>query len=113
MADHIKIIPATGTYVVRAGGAVLGESRDALELHEDGHDPVIYFPRKDVEMVFLDRSDLTSACPAKGSATHYSIVAKNGTITDACWSYEDPKPDVAQIKDYFAFYRTLVAVEKV
>ena len=30
MSDHIKIRPAEGTWTVRAGGAVLGESNDAL-----------------------------------------------------------------------------------
>ena len=34
MADHIKIRKADGTFSVRAGGAVLGESHDALELIE-------------------------------------------------------------------------------
>ena len=32
MSDHITITPAQGTWVVRAGGAVLGETTDALEL---------------------------------------------------------------------------------
>jgi hypothetical protein len=35
MADHIKIRRAPGTWVIRAGGAVLGETRNALELIED------------------------------------------------------------------------------
>lgn len=43
MADHIIIRPATGTWVVRAGGAVLGESTQALELIEEDREPVIYF----------------------------------------------------------------------
>ena len=34
MSDHIKIAPASGTWVVRAGGAVIGETKDALELTE-------------------------------------------------------------------------------
>jgi len=37
MADHIKIRPATGTWVVRAAGAVLGESKNALELTEGSY----------------------------------------------------------------------------
>ena len=34
MADHIKIRKIEGTWVVRAGGAVLGETTEALELSE-------------------------------------------------------------------------------
>lgn len=113
MSDHIKIRPATGTWVVRAGGAVLGESRDALELVEGDYPPVIYFPRGDIAMAFLDASETVSTCPFKGKATYYSIIAKSGEIKDAVWSYEDPKEDVSKIKDYLAFYPSKVAVEQV
>ncbi len=41
MSDHIKIRQAPGTWVVRAGGAVLGESTNALELSEGDYPPVI------------------------------------------------------------------------
>ncbi|KZY52627.1 DUF427 domain-containing protein [Sulfitobacter sp. KE29] len=103
MADHIKITPAEGTWVVRAGGAVLGESTGALELHEGDHPPVIYFPRGDIAMAFLDGTDKTSHCPHKGDATYFSVVTKSRTLQDAVWSYEDPKADVAAIKGYLAF----------
>jgi uncharacterized protein (DUF427 family) len=56
MAEHIRIRRADGTWVVRAGGAVLGESTNALELSESGYPPVIYFPRGDVAMAFLEAS---------------------------------------------------------
>ena len=63
MPDHITIRPATGTWVVRAGGAVLGESMQALEMTEGDYPPVIYFPRADIAMAFLEPSDTTSTCP--------------------------------------------------
>ncbi|MEY1555983.1 DUF427 domain-containing protein [Yoonia sp. R2331] len=113
MADHIKIRPATGTWVVRAAGAVIGESTRALELTEGDYPPVIYFPREDIAMAFLDPSDTTSTCPFKGAATYFTLVAKSGPIADAAWSYEAPKDAVAQIKDHLAFYTTKVAVEEV
>jgi uncharacterized protein (DUF427 family) len=113
MADHIKIRPASGTWVVRAAGAVLGESTNALELIEGDYPPVIYFPRSDIAMAFLDASETTSSCPYKGVARYFSIVAKSGPIADAVWSYEDPKADVAEIMDYLAFYNSKVAVEQV
>ncbi|MFZ3581098.1 DUF427 domain-containing protein [Loktanella sp. DJP18] len=109
----ITIRPATGTWVIRAGGAVLGESNRALELIEGDYEPVIYFPRADVATTFLDPSTRTSTCPHKGVASYYSIVTKNGTIADAAWSYEDPKNDVAQIGGFLAFYPDKVAVEQV
>ncbi|QQA41829.1 DUF427 domain-containing protein [Pelagovum pacificum] len=113
MADHIKITPAEGTWVVRAGGAVLGESERALELAEGDYAPVIYFPRDDIAMAFLDKTDSTSTCPWKGDATYYSIVVKSGTIADAAWSYESPIDEVGEIAGYIAFYPDKAAVEQV
>ncbi|MEL6957458.1 MAG: DUF427 domain-containing protein [Pseudomonadota bacterium] len=112
MADHIKIRPATGTWVVRAAGAVLGESSAALELTEGEYPPVIYFPRSDISMAFFDKSDTVSTCPHKGTATHYHLVAKSGTWEDAAWSYEAPKDGVSEIAGYLAFYPSKVAVEQ-
>lgn len=113
MADHIKIRPAQGIWVVRAAGAVLGESTNALELTEGDYPPVIYFPREDLAMTFFDESELTSSCPHKGVASYFTIVAKSGPLKDAAWSYQDPKPAVAAIKDHIAFYTSKVAVEQV
>mgnify|MGYP000589399033 CR=1 FL=1 len=101
--SSIRIRKAPGTWTVRSGGAVLGESSNALELDEEGHNAVIYFPRSDIAMAFLDPSDKTSHCPHKGDATYYSIVNKSSTTRDAVWSYEDPLSEVAQIKGYLAF----------
>jgi len=112
MSDHIKIRPATGTWVVRAAGAVLGESNNALELTEGDYPPVIYFPREDISMAFFDKSDTVSTCPFKGAATHYHLAAKSGTFSDAAWSYEAPKDAVAGIAGYMAFYLNKVAVEQ-
>ncbi len=113
MPDHIKIRPVTGTWVVRAGGAVLGESTQALELTEGDYPPVIYLPRSDIAMAFLEASETTSTCPFKGTASYYSIIGKSGEIKDAVWSYEYPKDGVADIKGYLAFYSSKVAVEQV
>lgn len=103
MSDDIRIRPAEGTWVVRAGGAVLGESSNALELSEEGYPDVIYFPRGDIAMALLDRSDRTTACPKKGTANYFSIMSKSRTYIDAVWTYESPKTEVKRIKDHLAF----------
>ena len=114
MADHIKISPAEGTWVVRAGGAVLGESDSALSLIERDYPTVVYFPRDDIAMDFLDVSDKVTTCPHKGDATHYSIVTKSTVLKDATWSYEAPKDGVSDIAGHLAFYtRDDVTVEQV
>ena len=104
MLNNITIRPAQGTWVIRAGGAVLGESNRALELTEGEQPYVIYFPREDVAMAFLERSDYRTTCQWKGEASYFDIASKSRTYTNAVWSYEDPAPGVAQIKDYLALY---------
>ena len=114
MADYITITPTDGTWVIRAGGAVLGESTRALSLKEGTYDPVIYFPREDIAMEFLDASDKTTHCPHKGDASYFTIVTKSTTLQNAVWSYEAPFEAVAAIKAHLAFYTgDLVTVEKV
>lgn len=112
MSDHIKIRKAEGLWTVRAGGAVLVESEAALELTEGDAPPVIYFPRADIGMAFLEPSDTRSQCPHKGEASYYTIHAKSGEIKDAGWSYESPKDAVARIRDHIAFFPNKVTVEQ-
>lgn len=104
MTDKITIRPAPGKWSVRSGGAILGESMNALEVTEDEQDPVIYFPRADIAMAFLDQTDKVTQCATKGDATHYSIVNKSSVTEDAAWSYEAPGPEFAQLQGYLAFY---------
>ncbi|MEO0938440.1 MAG: DUF427 domain-containing protein [Pseudomonadota bacterium] len=104
MTNHITIRTAPGTWTVRAGGAVIAESAAALELSEGDYPSVIYFPRADIAMAFLDATDHSTHCPHKGDASYFSVVTKSTTLENAAWSYENPKEDVARIKDHVAFY---------
>lgn len=112
MVEHIQIRKAGGTWVVRAGGAIVGESTEALELVEGGAAPVIYFPRADIGMALLEKSDSTTRCPYKGQATYFTVSTSDGDIVDAAWSYEDPIEGVAQIAGHIAFYPDRVTVEQ-
>ena len=102
---EIRIRKAPGTWTVRAAGAVLAESKTALELSEGSLPEVIYFPRADVAMEFLDATDHSSHCPHKGDASYFSIVTMNRTLENGAWSYESPKDGVDRIKDHIAFYQ--------
>ncbi|MCR8725146.1 DUF427 domain-containing protein [Frigidibacter sp. ROC022] len=113
MADHITITPAGGQWVVRALGAVLGESRNALSLAEGDLAPVIYFPRDDMAMAFFGKTDKTTTDPRKGEATYYSIHGKSGVLENVAWSYETPKPGMEAIAGHLAFAADKVTVEKV
>jgi uncharacterized protein (DUF427 family) len=67
------------------------------------HPAVIYFPRNDIAMAFLNYIDKTSHCIHKGYARYFSIITKNKPIENVAWTYEDPKIEMAMIKDHLAF----------
>ncbi|PQO23716.1 hypothetical protein C2I36_06510 [Rhodobacteraceae bacterium WD3A24] len=112
MADRLNIHPAEGVWVVRAGGAIIAESRAALQLDETGYEPVIYFPRDDIAMAFLEPSETTTSCPHKGAASYFHITGPGTTLRDAAWSYDAPLPGAAGIGGYLAFDPEQVTVER-
>lgn len=112
MTKEIRIRKAPGVWSVRTDGAVVAETKNALELDESGHAPVIYFPRADVAMALLDKSETTSHCPWKGDASYYSLVDAAGTVKDVAWSYEAPFEAVKDIEGHIAFYGSKVTVER-
>ncbi|WP_075791146.1 DUF427 domain-containing protein [Massilia putida] len=103
--DHpITIAPAGGRVTVRAGGAVIASSDRALALREAAYPPVLYFPREDVAMDRLQRTDRHTYCPYKGECAYFSVTAAGPQGENAAWSYESPYPAVAGIRGYLAIY---------
>jgi uncharacterized protein (DUF427 family) len=103
--DHpISIEANSSRVVVTVGGKVIADTRAALTLREASYPPVQYFPRADVDMAALTRSEHTTYCPYKGDASYYSIPAGGDRALNAVWTYETPSAAMAQIKDYVAFY---------
>jgi uncharacterized protein (DUF427 family) len=103
--DHpITLTPNPARVLVRAAGALIADTREALVLKEASYPPVQYIPRKDVDMKLLRRTDRTTYCPYKGDCSYYSIPTGGERSVNAVWSYESPYSSVAQIRDYLAFY---------
>jgi uncharacterized protein (DUF427 family) len=105
--DHrVATQPADVHVQIRYNGDVIADTTDAIRLEEThvGHvvAPVVYyFPRKDVKMERLVRTDHHTDCPFKGQASYYSL--KDGP-ENAVWTYEQPYDEMLAIKDHLAFY---------
>src|SRR5262252_7738402 len=69
-------------------------------MFETGYRPGYYFPRKDVRMDLLERTDHRTHCPYKGDASHWTIKIGGRMIENAAWSYEQPLAEIVAIKDY-------------
>ena len=89
---------------VSFAGTVIADTTQALTLSEAGYKPVHYIPRADTNMNLLKPTAHASHCPYKGDASYFSIEADGRTAENAVWSYQQPFPAMAEIKDYLAFY---------
>jgi uncharacterized protein (DUF427 family) len=112
--DHpITIARNPARVVVTVAGRVVADTREALTMREGSYSPVLYVPRKDVDMTLLERTTHSSYCPYKGDCSYFSIPAGGERSTNAVWSYEAPYPSVASIKEHLAFYPNRVdAIEE-
>jgi uncharacterized protein (DUF427 family) len=103
--DH-KVIEsqAQGRVTVTVDGEIVADSRDAIRVDEDGSPPRYYFPRSDVKMDRLARTETTSVCPFKGKANYFSLRSGGRTITDAVWTYEEPFEEHPGLAKRIAFW---------
>lgn len=80
--------------------AVIAESDDTVVV-ENNH----YFPESAVNTDYLEKSEHTSYCPWKGSASYYSIVVDGARNENAAWYYPDPKQAASEIAGRVAFWK--------
>ena len=112
--DHpITLTPATTRWRATVDGHLIADTAEAIVLQEANYPPVVYFPRKDVEMAYMGRTDHTTHCPYKGDASYYTITRDGQVMENAVWTYETPYPAMSQIQDMVAFYPNFVEVHAV
>jgi|SRR6266480_1992999 uncharacterized protein (DUF427 family) len=90
--------------VVRVAGRVVADTSEALTLREASYPAVQYVPRKDVNMMLLERTEHATYCPYKGDCAYFSIPLGGDRSTNAVWTYEAPYEAVSPIRDHLAFY---------
>jgi uncharacterized protein (DUF427 family) len=104
-ADHpITVEPNPARIVVKLGGKVIADTREALTLREAAYPAVLYIPRKDTDMTLLERTEHTTYCPYKGDCSYFSIPSGGERSVNSVWTYEHPYTAVAAIRDHLAFY---------
>src|SRR5690606_29542536 len=89
---------------VRHLGEVIADTTRAIFLYETGLPPRYYIPRADVRLERLRPSELKTVCPYKGEASYYAAPLASGEVKEIAWYCQEPRPEVALIKDTLAFY---------
>ena len=99
--------------VATLDGVELARSRRTLKVKEVGrdiYDPVLYFPRADVNMQRLAKTAKTTHCPLKGDTAYFDGVLEAQRVSEVAWSYEHTIAEAAALTDYVAFDTRLVRV---
>jgi uncharacterized protein (DUF427 family) len=109
--SRLTITAAPGRVRVLFEGHEIADSADALVLKEGDYPPVYYFPRQDVEMLVLRKTDHSSVCPYKGTASYFTIYRDAKVVENAAWSYEEPIEAAELIRGRIAFYPQHVEFE--
>lgn len=89
---------------IEFGGVLIAETREAWSVLETSHPPTYYLPPD----AFLDGALVpapgSSTCEWKGRARYWDVVAGGRTAAGAAWSYPDPLPAFADLRDHVAVY---------
>ena len=81
-------------------GTVIAES-DETVIVEGNH----YFPPESIKAEFFSETvGRNTTCPWKGVASYYDVEVAGEHAPAVAWTYRNPSPAAANIKDHVAFY---------
>ena len=86
------------------GGETIADTTAGWRVLETSHPPTYYLPRDAFRADALTPSARRSFCEWKGDAVYWNVTGGGGTEHHAGWSYPDPTPDFAPIRDHVAVY---------
>ena len=85
-------------------GMVVADTSDAVRTIETSHPPSWYLPPQAITPGLLRPSVRRSFCEWKGEARYWHLDIGSETFRDVAWSYPDPTPAFALLRDHVAFY---------
>jgi len=108
---RVDILQTSRHVRVSLRGETLAETTRARVTFETALPPRWYLPAADVRSQHLVESNTTTGCAYKGYASYWSVRVGDHEEEDLAWTYRDPRPDAARVKDYIAFFNERVDIE--
>ena len=109
---RVDLVPDKRRLRVTFNGTVIADSSSTLRCEETGHEPVHYFPEKDVRLDLMQPTEHKSYCPFKGECSYWTveIAGADGRkeAVNAVWGYRTPYDEAAPMAGHYAFYKTRV-----
>ena len=96
--------PSTRHVLIEHRGVTVADSHAPVRTLEASHPPSWYLPPADVTPGLLRRSERRSFCEWQGVAVYWHLAVGGDVLRDVAWSYPDPTPPFAMLRDHFAFY---------
>ena len=106
---EISFVASEKRVRVEYNGTWVADSTNAIIVHETRAPPMYYFPKDDVRMEFLEKTDHQTHCPFKGNASYWSLKVGGEVAENAVWGYEDPDKDGEAVRGMVSFYANMVS----
>lgn len=96
--------PALKPLRIEFAGRVIAATGTAMRVLETSHPPVYYLPPAAFTGCDLEPVSGGSFCEWKGDARYWTIRVGSRRAERAAWSYPDPAPAYAALRDHLAVY---------
>jgi uncharacterized protein (DUF427 family) len=107
---RVDALPSSRHVRVEIDGTVVADTRRPVLLFETSLPTRYYIPSEDVRLDLLTPTDHSTGCPYKGTARYWSWRGEEDVPPNIVWSYPEPLPAVAAIKDRLAFFNEAVDI---
>ena len=92
---------------IEHAGLIIADSHATVCTFETSHPPSYYIPPDAIAPGVLRRAGGSSFCEWKGSARYWDVVIGDLVLPRVGWSYPEPSPAFAILRDHVAFYAGL------
>ena len=99
-----RLEPVELRIVVELGGVVVADTTAAYRVLETSHPPTYYLPPGAWAPGTLEPAGGGSFCEWKGRAAYWTVVGGDRREEAAAWSYPEPTPGFAPLRDHVAVY---------